>query len=122
MGYCVKSLKSTSEEFIPHEAGSPFRWIEPEIAQYPRSTKITSVLARGGPVPIRSSHYAGVGLVGVASSVGRAGVGGNGLVHVRRPSLTTPLLKPRIMNSTCFGAWGSGFGVWDLGFGSRVWG
>ena len=27
-----------TEEFIPHEAGSPFGWIEPEIAQYPKST------------------------------------------------------------------------------------
>ena len=23
------------DEFIPHEAGSPFGWIEPETAQYP---------------------------------------------------------------------------------------
>ena len=26
-----------TDEFIPHEAGSPFGWIEPEIAQYPKS-------------------------------------------------------------------------------------
>ena len=33
-----------------------FGWIEPEIAQYPKSTQLNFVLARGGPVPIRSSH------------------------------------------------------------------
>ena len=27
-----------TDEFIPHKAGSPFGWIEPEIAQYPKST------------------------------------------------------------------------------------
>ena len=27
-----------TDEFIPHEAGSPFGWIEPEIAQDPKST------------------------------------------------------------------------------------
>ena len=27
-----------TDEFIPHDAGSPFGWIEPEIAQYPKST------------------------------------------------------------------------------------
>ena len=26
-----------TDEFIPHEAGSPFGWIDPEIAQYPKS-------------------------------------------------------------------------------------
>ena len=41
--------------FIFHEARSPFRWIEPAIAQYPKCTYMTSVFARGGPVPIRSS-------------------------------------------------------------------
>ena len=33
--------------------------IEPEIAQYPKSTEMTTVVARGGPVPIRSSHLKG---------------------------------------------------------------
>ena len=51
-----ESLKT--DEFIPHEGGSPVGRIEPEIAQYPKSTQMTSVLARGGPVPIRSSHEA----------------------------------------------------------------
>ena len=31
--------------------------LEPEIAQYPKSTYITYVLARGEPVPIRSSQF-----------------------------------------------------------------
>jgi len=26
-----------TDESIPHERGSPFEWIEPEIAQYPKS-------------------------------------------------------------------------------------
>ena len=41
---------------ILYEAGSPFGWIESEIAQCPKSTSMTCVLARGGPVPKRSSH------------------------------------------------------------------
>ena len=36
-----------TDAFIPHE---------PEIAQHPKSTWMTSVLTRGGPVPIRSSQ------------------------------------------------------------------
>ena len=33
----------------------------PEIAQYPKSTQMTSVLARGGPVPMQSSQAASPG-------------------------------------------------------------
>ena len=33
-----------------------FRAFQPEIAQYPKSTCMRFVIARGGPVPIRSSH------------------------------------------------------------------
>ena len=29
---------ANTHAFIPHEAGSPFGWIEPEMAQYPMST------------------------------------------------------------------------------------
>ena len=42
-----------NHEFIPHEIGSPLGWIKPEIAQHSQSTYMTSLLARGGPVPIR---------------------------------------------------------------------
>jgi len=45
-----------TDKYIPREAGSPFGWIEPKIAQYPKSSQVTSALARGGPVPIRSSQ------------------------------------------------------------------
>jgi len=51
-----------TDDFISHEAGSPFAWIEPGTAQYPKSTLMTCVVARGGPIPIRSSH----GVSGVA--------------------------------------------------------
>ena len=55
------SERVNTDEFIPHEAGSPFGWTEPEIAQYPKSTYMTCVLARGGPVPIRCSQSAWMG-------------------------------------------------------------
>ena len=45
-----------TDEFLPHELGAPFGWIEPEIARYPESTQVTDVLSRGGPDPIRSSQ------------------------------------------------------------------
>ena len=62
------SMCLNTGEFIPHETGSPVWWIEPKIAQYPKS----SVLARGGPVPIRSSECAGVR---AAVFVGRSSLG-----------------------------------------------
>ena len=43
-------------EFIPQEARFSFGWIKSEIAQYPKSTQMTSVPAGGGPIPIRSLH------------------------------------------------------------------
>jgi len=33
-----RCLSLNTAEFIPHEHGSPFGWIEPEIAQYHKST------------------------------------------------------------------------------------
>ena len=45
-----------THESNPYEAGPLFGWIEPEMAQYPKSTSTIYVLAQGGPVPIRSSQ------------------------------------------------------------------
>jgi len=33
-----RRLSLNTDEFIPPEAGPPFGWIEPEIAQHPKST------------------------------------------------------------------------------------
>ena len=55
------SERVNTDEFTPPEAGFPFGWTEPEIAQYPKSAYMTCVLARGGPVPIRCSQSAWMG-------------------------------------------------------------
>ena len=49
-----KSLPLNTAEFIPHEARSPFGWIEPDIAQYSKFTwglvmKLKTALWAGCP-------------------------------------------------------------------------
>ena len=41
---------------FPHPLNPRHTASEHKTAQYPKSTQMTSALARGGPVPIRSSH------------------------------------------------------------------
>jgi len=51
-----RAARATRRRSRPRARPSAPRWIEPEIAQYPKSTSMIYVLARGGPVPIRSSQ------------------------------------------------------------------